>query len=1021
MRLRFVIVGLWAALTAGPVSALDPSRNLEQFGHTVLKLESGAPSSVYALAQTRDGYLWIGGAKGLYRFDGITFEQMPSFQGADARSDSITALLAAKNGELWVGHYWGGVSVLRDGQLKDMNPTSADGTVVRIVQTGDGAIWVASDGRWRAGLRRYFHGRWDVIKAGERGLPKANLGDVLAARDGSLWVALLDEVVRLKPGARNFEPIGDPLSQASALAQDAAGRIWVLDAKGVHVVVEKPARRVLPASKDTRITDTAAFIKDRHGALWAVSPAAGLLRVRNPRADDTPDHVKPGEGILSGFPTTVLEDREGDIWIGSDQGLDRLRSVSVAGEAHAPSTPGVEHQSTLLLPAKDGDFYTLPASDYGKLDTSKPVQVYLNHHGIWTDLSAMAGHPTSACTATDGSLWLADKSGLRNIAAGRIAKSVAWPKAVFGSLVDGCRQSRSGQIWISAYSAGMFRFDGRSWSRFAVPAQFNNSMPYSWAVDGQGRLLVSFGVGDFFRGDGTRVETLLKRSNIDIRLIEVINSEGDRIILGGEKGLMVGDGTRFKTLNSSRFPFFAHITGVSRTASGEYWIMSAAGLLRIAQNDFERALKDPDADLKPRIFDFHEGLDSEEAGNTSVIEDRNGRLWVTIVDGMVVAWIDPRHLRHNGLPPPVLLKTVTINGHSRSLAAGLTLPAGTDRLQIDYTATSLTAPERVKFRYRMDGVDGDWVDAGTQRQAVYTNLGPGTYRFKVVAANEDGVWNMTGATTTLTIPPTFVQSRTFLALCGAAAAAVLWLLYRLRIRQISDRLRLRHEARAAERVRIARELHDTLLQSVQGLIFRFQAVTARIPEDQTAHALMEQTLDSADQVVAEARDRVVQLRRARTEGPLPELLEASAERILAGSQIETRLTVEGTPCELSSAVEEEMVSIANEFMTNTLQHSGARRLDVAVNYGRKALSLQLCDDGRGIDQEIVTRGSRDGHFGLPGMSERARRIGAVFDLSSRPGAGVVILLRVPAVLAYARRTRWTASLFGGARHGEQPT
>lgn len=1017
MRLLLSLAMLFAVVAITPALALDPDRSLDQFGHTALTVKEGAPGSVYALAQTRNGFLWIGTAKGLYRYDGIHFVEIPSFQEQPARSDGVTALLATRTGELWVGHYWGGVSVLRNGRLRNMNSAPVDGTICGMAQTKDGAIWVASDGRSQTQLRRYFRGRWDIINAGERGLPAANLTGVLAAHDGSLWAVMLNSVVRLAPGASTFQLIGDKVDQASALTEDADGRIWVLDASGVRPLIGRAEPHKLGPSEDTRLSDIASFITDRQGELWEAS-ALGLVRVRHPSAyrpgipADVPDRVKPNAGILSSFPNALLEDHEGDIWIGSDQGLDRLRTVSVANDNRAPSQPGIADEHALMLPAAGGDFYTLTSSEYGKLDPGKPQHVQFNRKGAWTDLTGIAGHPSAACVGGDGSLWLADRVGLHNIKDARIARVVAWPAAVIGTHVTGCQQSEAGPIWIASENAGMFRFDGKSWSHFANPPQYNRSLPYSWTVDGQGRLLASFGTKDFVRSDSAHIETLIPESRLDIRLVETIYCLGNRIIAGGEKGLMVGDGNRFVTLSSARFPYLAHVNGLSRTASGDLWIGSAAGLVRVAEKNLDRALHDPNADLDPRIFGYHDGLGSEEADQTKVIESRDGRLWITIQDGMVLGWIDPRHLRHNDVPPPVLLQSLSVNGRPHAMGESIILPAGVKRLQIGYTATSLAAPERVTFRYRLDGVDKDWIEAGTERQAVYTNLSPGDYNFRVIAANEDGVWNTAGAGMGLQIPPTFLQSRIFLALCIAAAAAIVWLFYRVRIKLVSDRLRLRLEERIAERERIARDLHDTLLQGVQALIFRFHAVAARIDDRQKAHALMEQALNQADQVVAEARDRVVQLRQLKAEGSLPQKLETSAARILADSNIAVKLTVEGTPRPLAALAEEELVSIADEFMVNTMEHSGARHLEIAVNYGRRALLLQLRDDGRGIGPDIIRNGGREGHFGLRGMRERGQKLSADFALSSQPDAGVVLSLKVPAAIAYIRRQR---EVFGWAR------
>jgi len=255
IRLAAILVGLLTALAAAPALALDSSRTLDQLGHTAWTLENGAPSSISAITQTPDGYLWIGAQRGLFRFDGVAFEQIPAFNRTPRRSDAVTALLTTRNGELWVGHYWGGLSVFRNSRLEDINPAPPNGEVRRIVQTRDGAVWAATNGAHLAGLRRYFDGHWQIINAGERGLPREHLADVLATRDGSLWVALNSQVVRLKPGAQVFEPVGERLERKVTLGEDAHGRVWMADGQGMS-----PLPNVTTHAKQSLRNDSYTFI-----------------------------------------------------------------------------------------------------------------------------------------------------------------------------------------------------------------------------------------------------------------------------------------------------------------------------------------------------------------------------------------------------------------------------------------------------------------------------------------------------------------------------------------------------------------------------------------------------------------------------------------------------------------------------------------------------------------------------------------------------------------------------------------
>jgi signal transduction histidine kinase len=344
--------------------------------------------------------------------------------------------------------------------------------------------------------------------------------------------------------------------------------------------------------------------------------------------------------------------------------------------------------------------------------------------------------------------------------------------------------------------------------------------------------------------------------------------------------------------------------------------------------------------------------------------------------------------------------------YAESLASGsIALRPQTRDLQIDYTALSFTAPEKMRFRYRLLGYDNAWHDAGTRRQAFYTELPPKNYRFQVIASNNDGVWNETGASVSLSIAPTFYQTRWFAGLCIAAVAAIVWLLLTVRGKQIEMRMRLRLEERVLERERLARDLHDTFLQSMQGLVLRFHAVMTRLPEDGAARRMMEQALTRADEVITEGRARVYDLRQsAQVTDDLPQALTAvGEERAAQTTNTKFRVVIEGAPRPLHPVVREEAYRIGAEALINAFRHSAAANIDVHIEYGRKELAVRVADDGRGYDVAVLGDAVSRGHFGLAGLRERAQRIRAQLEVSSRPGAGSAVELRVPASIAYANK------------------
>jgi signal transduction histidine kinase len=321
-------------------------------------------------------------------------------------------------------------------------------------------------------------------------------------------------------------------------------------------------------------------------------------------------------------------------------------------------------------------------------------------------------------------------------------------------------------------------------------------------------------------------------------------------------------------------------------------------------------------------------------------------------------------------------------------------------LHIGDTSPSFLIPQKVKFRYRLDGHDLDWQDADTRRQAFYTDLGPGKYRFRVIACNNDGVWNEAGAAVEFSILPTFYQTTWFLALCIASTLTVLYLLYLLRLRQVAQHVRGRMETRLAERERIARDLHDTLLQGVQGLILKVHAGLRQIPTEVPGRQTIEKALDYGDQVVAEGRDRVRDLRSTAGLSDLSLAFQRVADEMRQDSSASVKTVVEGTKRELHPVVLEESYSIGREALVNALSHSEGQHVEVGIIYDPKQFRLRVRDDGRGIEPKILEKGSREGHWGLQGMRERAEKIGGQLEFWSRPGTGTEVELTVPAKTAY---------------------
>jgi len=368
--------------------------------------------------------------------------------------------------------------------------------------------------------------------------------------------------------------------------------------------------------------------------------------------------------------------------------------------------------------------------------------------------------------------------------------------------------------------------------------------------------------------------------------------------------------------------------------------------------------------------------------------------------------VDPRHLPFNKLPPPVQVEQVVADRTAYELASQVRLPPRVRDLRIDYTALSLVAPEKNAFRYKLEGRDSDWQEAGNRRQAFYTDLDPGDYRFRVIAANNSGVWNEEGATFDFSIAPAYWQTDWFRALCVLAFLALLITLYRLRVRQIARHFNATLDARVSERTRIARDLHDTLLQSFHGLLLRFQTAFQLLPErPMEAKKKLGSAIEQAAEAITEGRDAVQGLRASTAESNDLALAISTVGQELgtdsANHRPSFRVAVEGEARNLHPILRDEIYRIAAEALRNAFRHSHAQQVEVEVRYDNEQFRLRVRDDGKGIDPAVLSGQGREGHYGLAGMRERATLVGGQLVVWSEVDAGTEVELRVPASTAYA--------------------
>ncbi len=1006
-RLCAILALLVGLLLASPAASLDPTRSIGQLKHTGWTDKDGAPETVNAFAQTPDRYLWIGAADGLYRFDGMQFQRFLPVNGQGLMADNVNSLLATSNGDLWIGHEEGGLSVMREGRLTHFPDASPTRGVTSLVEDQDHTLWASVAGP--AGVLRFDGARWRPLDAGW-GYPGGAVSGLLVTRDGALWVASQNTIHVLRRGARRFEATGVRFDSFVRMVEAPDGRIWI--GQGVKGVVAISPNRLAghPAAAGWRLPPPDSriharrMIIDRDGGLWSTSFTEGVFRIpspgkASPGAPAAVETYRAKDGLTDDITAPIFEGREGDVWVGSYRGVDRFRTANVVADTTIPTNAFFGYR------AVRADARNLYIGDNDTL-------FRIGDDGVPRILRRFDHSPmTALCADGKGAVWIGLSRQFLKMSGGRFS-IVPLPNPASETVLN-CAVDAEGALWISVQDQGLFKSQGRGWTKVVVRADLANAAPWMVA-DRVGRLWLNpvYDVGrTLLLVDGASVRSFSGAEGPDIGHIGIIYPRDRDVLFGGDGGLARFDGRRFQTFKAQEGGPLRRISGIAETAGGVLWLNTARGVVRTLDADLQASLDHPGQRLPYRLLDFQDGLPGaalQDASTPTAIDGPDGRLWLLTTQG--VAWLDPARLATNHLPPLASITAVAAEGKAYPPASSIALPAGTQNLQIDYAGLSLSIPERVRYRYRMSGVDAGWVDAGPRQQAFYTKLGPGDYRFRVLAANNDGVWTPVGATVDISVAPTFVQTPLFWALCVLGVLGLGWLLYSLRLRQMTERIRGRLEERLFERERIARELHDTLLQGVQGLILRFQAVAEQIPADQPARRLIETVLDRADSVMTEGRDRVRNLRVGHESGDVSEAFVAAAARAAFDSSTSFRLVTEGAARALHPIVREEVVRIGEEAIQNAFQHARAKAIDVVVTYHRRGLRLSVQDDGVGLDATVVSEGGREGHYGLVGMRERARKIRAEFRLLSRAGGGAQIDLTVPASVAYAGNgaRRWFA-------------
>ena len=970
-----------AAAPAAAAARVQAQPGLSGFQHSAWRVGEGAPGDIWDITQDRQGTLWLATGSGLYRFDGHRFERGPAPAGSNFPSTNMVSLLLDHDDSLWIGYFQAGISHLQPSGLRSYL-TGHDvpaGPVPRMVRDAQGRLWAALNG----GLRWYDGQRWQPATPAMQ-VPAEPAYWVQRDRQGTLWVLAGSALWRLPRGAGRFEPTGVDVAPHSVLAEHADGSLWLADRRRGVLPVARNGILLPRAERESQrlpdlLADRVLFARD--GSLWGTRiGSGGVFRLTFEGAHPSLlESFDVAQGLTSTSASPLLEDREGNIWIGTNLGLNRFRVRSV----HALQDVGQRSPYRTLYRTASGQVH-------GYDDA---LQVFDLRRDL---VGAGAAAMQRASLQSTLPLWLFRNDTLYQRSGGRTV-SFAAPSWTAGHSLDSVFFGDHGDAWACAGPYALHFNQGRWHNDPRLPARRCSLV----SVDDRDRLLVGHDDGSLHVVDGRHSVQYGREQGLNVGPITAVFARGNELLVAGESGLAVLAGGRFHVLQADIPGALEGITGIAGESTGTRWLNGSRGLLRTDAGALQAAAADARI-LSPRLFDDADGmpgiaLQSSPTATAMLADD--GLLWLATNQGL--AWLDTRLPHRNERAPDVRIGEVSFDRQHEPLRDGLRLPAGTDQVQIDYVALSLARPERTRYRYQLSGVDNSWQDAGGQTRAHYTNLAPGTYRFEVMAANEDGVWSSTPAARTFHIAPTFVQTLWFKLLCVLAVLALLVMAVRIRSGQLAALVRARLQERHGERERIARDLHDTLLQGSQGLILRLHAISQSAQATPSVRSSLEAAMQLAEQNLAEGRERVAALRDGPAAGQDLVSALAHVHEEFAGEGVNPlRLTIEGAPPPLQAHAAEEVFLIGREAIRNALHHAHADAIEVELAYGRTCLLLHVRDDGRGMTD---THGSADGHWGMQGMRERARRLGGELRVWSRPGLGTEVALSIPASRIYRQR------------------
>jgi signal transduction histidine kinase/ligand-binding sensor domain-containing protein len=999
MRRQLSLCCFLIVVLPGIARAVDPDRRISQYGHTSWKTDDGFVANPIAITQTKDGYLWVATADGLVRFDGVRFTPWVPPNGQSLPHTGLNYLLGGSDGSLWIGTY-SGLIRLKDGVLTNFGIDPKGAGISTIIEDHAGAIWVT---RYRV-----RDGKGPLCRVTGKALQCFGQKDGMPARyglglaedsAGNMWVGS-NVLCRWMPSSTVLylqQELKDAKYGVLGVASGDDGTMWAtLDGVGPglgvrHFTNGKWVSYVVPGFNGAKVK-SGNLRMDSHHSLWVGTDSDGLYRIH----DGLADHYGSANGLSGNAISFVYEDREGNVWVATDRGIDMFRETPVVSYSTDEGLIGSTAQAILSVGGK-----SIWVTNDGALDIIRDgrVSAVTAGHGLpGQTLEAMFQDST-------GRIWMGVDNTIAINTVGRfseIKNANGRPLRDVGN-AEAITEDVDGNIWAlvvtnESNECHLLRFKGDRLKQ-DIKVESPSGWAHFLAADRGAGVWLGFRDGKIVHYRGGFVETVSLLGTKSGTVFSISVDRNGALWAVTSKGLYRWKDGQLSVMDEQNGLPNSYLYSAAQDNSGSLWLYGKYGFMKIPAKDWSAWQEHPRSKVSVRTLDLLDGAqrDTESSDQPLTAKTSDGRLW--FVSNSFVQMIDPAHPNMNLVPPPVYIENLSADHKNYEARERVSLPPLKGQLEIDYTALSFSVPKRVLFRYKLQGHDVEWQEAGTRRQAFYNDLRPGNYTFRVLACNSDGIWNEQGATIEFSVAPKWFQTAWFIGGCVLVGGLLAWLLYSIRVRQIARQITSRFDERLSERTRIARDLHDTFLQTIQGS--KFVADDALDHASDPAHMrdTMEQLSLFLGRATEEGRAALNSLRTSTTEtNDLAAAFQRAMDECRMQNLMETSFSVTGEPKEMHPIVRDEVYRIGYEAIRNACIHSHASKLLLELQYSQD-LTMRINDDGRGIDPTVLKEG-KVGHFGVQGMKERAARIMAKIAITSSSRLGTQVLLVVPGSIIY---------------------